>query len=141
MAPTRRPMSRRGAAAVEFVITVPLLILLLFGGLELSLLLERTGAVEAAALVGAQAGAAVREAPPATGTLIEAEAVARAEEALVAHGILCDSGCSVTASWESVDGWWMVRVTIQAPYSQLSSYGWIPGQVEREAWAWAISQD
>ncbi|MBX5467703.1 MAG: DUF192 domain-containing protein [Firmicutes bacterium] len=54
-APFRRPSPRAGQALVEFALILPVLLALVLGGISLLLLTEAAGAVQAAAIAGANA--------------------------------------------------------------------------------------
>lgn len=84
-ASTSRVVNERGAAAVEFAIVAPLLVLLLFGIISFGVMLSMRQSVSQAAAEGARAAAV---------TLIDADRTAEAtdaiDDALSANGVTCD---------------------------------------------------
>lgn len=97
----RRPRrGERGAAAVEFALVAPLLLLLVFGIIDYGYMLSFRQALSQGAAEGARA-AAVKPAGTATGTL---EDVMRAavNDALDSYGVQC----SGAALQHKVDGAW-----------------------------------
>ncbi len=138
--PSARP--RRGAAAVEFLVTVPLFVAVMLGALELCMVVERSDRIRRAADVGAQVGGATVETAPVTGSIIEAEAEDAAEAALTALGIDCTGGCTVDATWsaDGGTGLYTVEVVITAPYTAVSTLDWIPGTLTRSATVLSASQ-
>lgn len=87
---TRR--DERGAAAVEFALVLPLLLLLLFGVIAYGYMLSFRGSMSQAAAEGARAAAVSVDASKR-----ESNARAAVEEALQAYGVSCsDPGMACT---------------------------------------------
>ena len=120
----RRPRSRRGLAAIEFALTMPVLLAVILGIVELSLLIGRSYVVSRAARDGCRVGAGVLEGVDPTGEEIEQAATVAAETALAAAGINCDSTpCSISARWFQDDsGWYMVEVDVSVAYEPFSTF-------------------
>lgn len=115
----RRP--RRGAAAVEFVLTAPILVLLLFGTIEFgnffSTLVTLNGLAQDAARYGARATTQVEatiQAELAMSQLIEDMAVP------------CGGGCIIDADMETRGGINYVVLRVEIPYDSLT--GAAPGR-------------
>jgi|JI10StandDraft_1071094.scaffolds.fasta_scaffold360308_1 hypothetical protein len=113
---TRRP--RRGAGAVEFALTLPFLMFLTMGIIELSMLMHRNYIVSRAARDAARIASGVMEGANPNGNLIEAAAEEQAGFVLQAAGIDCDDlDCEIIAEWIELDDWMMVQVTVGVPYT------------------------
>ncbi len=110
----RRLRGRRGAAAVEIAVLLPLLLIVLVGLIEVSLAIHESHAMTRAAREGCRIGASILEGPEPTGDAIRAAAEAGAITTLETAGFACDAStrCVVTARWESVQGWQAVRVEV-----------------------------
>ena len=120
---TTRPLhavcapSRRGNAAVEFALTLVVLLAVLLGIVELSLLMSRTYKVSRAARDACRIGSGVIEGVNPTGDQIEQAAEEHAAFVLDAAGIDCGGACSITGDWyENPDGWMVLRVRVDVPY-------------------------
>ena len=85
MKPARRIKDRRGATAIEFAFILPLLIILLFGTIELGLYLYNKQVITNACREGARAGIIVRV-PRLTNDEIKAEVKEYCEDHLVTFG-------------------------------------------------------
>ena len=109
-------MRRRGAAAVEFALCLPPMVLIVGGIIDLSTFLTTQQIVSRAARDGARVGSAVIEGASPTGAQIEAQASAQAGLLLGEAGLPCGSGCTVAADWVDIDGVMFVRVGIEYPY-------------------------
>jgi Flp pilus assembly protein TadG len=109
-------MRRRGAAAVEFALCLPPIVLIVGAIIDLSSFLTLQQVVSRAARDGARVGSTVIEGATATGVEIEADAMAQADLLLTEAGLPCDADCSITAEWVDVDGVMYVRVAISYPY-------------------------
>lgn len=127
---TPRP-GRRGSAALEFALTLPILVGLTWGAVELSHAIEEGQAMADAARVGALAGARAQESLPATGSVITATAEAAATAALLDMGLSCGAGCTVDATFGTLSGWEAVTVTITRTYADLTGASWVPGTLSR----------
>ena len=107
---------KRGAAAVEFALTLPFLLMVVMGIIELSLLMHRAHMVTRVARDACRIGSGVIEGVDPTGDDIEAAAIDHAEFALETLGVDCGSGCEVDAEWYEDDGWMLLRVHVDVPY-------------------------
>ncbi len=114
---------RRGAAAVEFALCLPVLVLVVAGVADLSALVSLLQLLSRAARDGARIGSTVIEGDAATGDAIEAAAVEQAELLLSEAGRPCADGCAVTAEWVDIDGVMYVRVRVDYPYAPLVGLG------------------
>jgi Flp pilus assembly protein TadG len=85
--------------AIEFAFTLPFLLFVALGVVELSLLMHRTHVVTRAARDACRTGALVIEGPEPTGAQIEAAAAEHALFALQAAHVPCEEGCSVHTEW------------------------------------------
>ena len=109
-----RRASRRGAAALELALTLPIVLFLLSGIVDVGRYLHVAQGVRAAAREGARAGAAVLD-PTGSGE-VEAVATLRARSALAAVEPACASGCDVVVAWDTRDGLPMLTVAAEAPW-------------------------
>ncbi len=109
---------RGGVAAIEFALTLPVMLLVLMGIVELSLLQSRMYTISRAARDACRIGSGVIEGVDPTGDDIEAAAVDHAQFVLDTAGIDCGGGCTLTADWfEDADtGWMFLRVFVGVPY-------------------------
>lgn len=114
---------RRGVAATEFALTLPVLLAVLLGVVELSRMMNQMHLVTRAARDGARLGAGTIEGQDPTGDIIEAATEAHALEVLEAGGINCAGACEAEAEWFVGDnGWWMLSVEVSVPYDPFTSY-------------------
>lgn len=119
-----RRSSRRGVGALEFAFTLPILLLVMLGIVEMSLLMHRMHVVTRAARDGCRTGAGVFEGPNPTGDLISAAAVEQSLLSLQAAGVDCNAvTCDVDTLWFERDGWWLLRVDVGVSYAPLT--GWL----------------
>lgn len=110
--------NRRGVAAIEFALTLPFMLLVTLGIVELSILQTRMYLISRAARDACRIGSGVIEGVDADGSQITAEATAHARDVLTNGGISCGSaGCDIDATWYEADGWMMLRVEVGVPYS------------------------
>lgn len=89
----------RGAAAVEFALVVPLLLVLVFGIISYGYMLSFRQAISQGAAEGARSGAVWASAYDASQDVERrAAATASVDEALQSYGVSCSSGatCAVT---------------------------------------------
>ncbi len=107
---------RRGAAAVEFALTLPFLLLVVMGIIELSLLMHRAHQITRVARDACRIGSGVLEGVAPTGDEIEAAAIDHAEFALETLGVDCGAGCTIDATWYEDEGWMLLRVEVDVPY-------------------------
>lgn len=121
MKPIRTPRTastRRGVAAIEFALTLPFMLLVALGIIELSLLQSRMYLLSRAARDGCRIGSGVIEGPGADGSEIKAAALAHAQQVLDNAGVACGSdGCELSADWYEDEGWMMLRVQVGVPYT------------------------
>ena len=89
-----RRRGRRGAAAVEFALVVPLLLLIVLGIVDFGFMLSDRQAVSQAAAEGARAAAVSQGDPVADGKA----AMQAALKTQFGNGFSCGSGCTVTLS-------------------------------------------
>lgn len=112
---------RRGAAATEFALWLPFVLLLLGGIVDLGRMASLAHAVERAARDGARTGAATTKAlassDPPEGLDIETAAIAQARQILLDSGLACADGCDVQAAWiTGGEGWRLIRVEVTVPF-------------------------
>lgn len=104
----RRPSRERGAAAVEFALVVPLLLLLVFGIIQYGYMLSFRQSISQAAAEGARAAAV------SPGGLSDAEVRARAlaavNDGLGSYGVTCTALGTLTRESETAG-----TCTISAP--------------------------
>lgn len=99
---THGPHSERGAIAAEFALILPILLMLVFGMVQLGLTYQRQEAVHAAAREGAR----VASLPTTT----DADMRTRCEAALVGSGFTAVPTCSATSDCSTSSG--DVKVTV-----------------------------
>ncbi len=122
---TRTRSDRRGASAVEFALSLPILITVLMGVIALSSYISQLHAVTRAARDGARVGSVTLEGIDATGDDIEHAAELQARAVLDSTGYICggdpddtsddNSDCVVTASWYYDDPFYYVTVWVSYP--------------------------
>ena len=127
---------RRGAAAVEFSLSLGLMVTVIFGFFELTHLQELGVAASAIVQDAANSAADVHTGDqPPTGI----EAIAAGEAALDAYLstslIPCDAGCVRDVKLTTVGGWTAVEVTLALPYAAITHVGFAPGALTRKATA------
>lgn len=109
--------ARRGVAAIEFALTLPFMLAITLGIVELSILQTRMYLISRAARDACRIGSGVIEGYGANGDQIEAAAIAHARDVLANGGVGCgSSGCDITAEWFEDSGWKMLRVNVGVPY-------------------------
>jgi len=115
---------RRGSAVVEFAVTLPLMVLIVLGAVETSLLLHETYVVKRAARDGCRMGALVQEGPNPDGTFLEQAARNQVLDSLDAAGIDCTTvSCNVDTRWFiDTDDWYRLMVTVTVPSTGASAY-------------------
>jgi hypothetical protein len=118
---TARP-HRRGSAALEFALTLPLLMVVAFSIAELGLLMHRNQQIARAARDACRIGAGVIEGVDPTGDEIIAASEQAARFSLTTFGIPCDDPlrCRVTARWFEQDDWMMLGVRVSVAYEPLT---------------------
>jgi len=92
-------MVRRGAAAVEFGLILPVLLVIIFGIFDFAWVFHQHGIVTRALRDGCRAGAVV----PITGNPVTT-ATAAIEAELASAGFACGGTCSPTVTVEAVTG-------------------------------------
>ena len=124
-------MSRRlrGAAAVEFALWLPVLIVLFAGVVDLSRYMSSQQAITRAARDGARYGITVVKSPSgttqATPAEIEAEAETQTLYVLTESGITCSTGCVIDGRvYVTASGLRMLEVSVSRPFTPLM--GMIP---------------
>ena len=133
-APLRRSRARRGAGALEFALTLPVLLIVSFGLAELGMLIHQLQIVSRVTRDGARIGAGVIEGVDATGDLITASAERATTRGLANAGIDCDVlDCEIEAEWFEQNGWMMLEVSTSIPYQTLTmTMPFIPSRVEQD---------
>lgn len=114
-----RPRGADGAAAVEFALVAPLLILLVFGILSYGYLLSFRQAMSQGAAEGARAGAvwASAYAPTQDADRLQA-AHEGVDEALSSYGVGCGSGATCRIRMEQCGSGTCLVVTVTYPYAE-----------------------
>jgi Flp pilus assembly protein TadG len=115
---------RRGSAAVEFALVLPVLLLLFGAIVDFSLYVSTCHVVSRAARDGARVGAATPD-PSGAGTELRAAAIAQAQSTMTEMGHPCSGGCTVNAEWTNTDGYWWLSVEIE--YDWTPPVGVVPG--------------
>lgn len=120
---TRR---RHGVAAIEFALTLPILLLIVVGLVEGSLAIHRAHLVARIARDSCRVGSMVMEGQDPTGVDIEAAAIAHANFALQAASLWCgeNGGCDVQAEWAPNGEWHVLYVSVRVPYQGI--FGSLP---------------
>ena len=101
---TGRSLSERGAVAAEFALILPILLMLIFGMVQLGLTYQRQEAVHAAAREGARVASL-----PTTTT---AQACARSTAALAGTGFDVTPTCTASSNCSTSTGDVIVTVTV-----------------------------
>jgi hypothetical protein len=122
--------SRRGVAAVEFALTLPVFLLVLTGVIELSNFISNFHHVQRAARDGARVGSITLEGPNPNGDLIRAAAAEQALFVLEASGKPCEDGCTISTDWYQDGDYMMVEVIVEYPYTPLT---WLYGQLAEQS--------
>lgn len=130
----RHPRRRRGAGALEFALTLPVLLIVSFGLAELGMLIHQLQIVSRVTRDGARIGAGVIEGVDATGDLITASAEQATLRGLANAGVDCDVlNCTIEAEWFEQNGWMMLEVSTSIPYQTLTlTMPFIPDRVEQD---------
>jgi Flp pilus assembly protein TadG len=112
--PSRR--DRRGSAAVEFALMLPVVMLISSAVLDYSWYLHRSADVLTAVRDGVRFGATVTQTADPT-----SEAIDRTTTSLGDMGITCGSGtdCDVSAELDAVSGMVVLRVTSRVDYTPI----------------------
>jgi hypothetical protein len=111
--------ARRGAAAVEFALCLPVILLVIAAIVDLTAYLELLQLTSRAARDGARIGSTFIEGDSPTGDGIEGAAREQAELLLEEAGRACATGCEVSAAWVRIDDAMFVRVTVAYPYEPI----------------------
>lgn len=112
-------LARRGSAALEFALCLPVAVLIVAGIADLSTFVSVVQLASRAARDGARIGSTVIEGDDPTGDQIEADAVEHVELLLAEAGRPCGTGCAVSANWIDIDGQMFVRVLVEYPYEPM----------------------
>ncbi|MDP2310075.1 MAG: pilus assembly protein [Pseudomonadota bacterium] len=110
---------RRGSAALEFALCLPIFVLIVAAIADLSTFVAVVQLASRAARDGARVGSTVIEGATPNGDLIEAEAIEHVELLLAEAGRPCGAGCTVQAEWLDIEGRMFVRVRVEYPYEPL----------------------
>lgn len=118
MPPSSRPRRETGAAAVEFALVAPILILLVFGIVSYGYMLSFRQAMSQGAAEGARAGAVWSTAyAPSQDAQRIAAARAGVDEALSSYGVSCSSGATCQLVMQPCGTNTCLVVTVTYPYS------------------------
>lgn len=131
--------SRRGAAATEFGLWLPILAVLISGVLDISWMMSRYHNVVRAARDGARVGASIIE-PDDTvpGAIITVAAEEHAKAILDGVGMTCGAGCTVEATLVNLPGS-AIEVVVVYPFEPL--LGIFPINVDmRSSFAMRVQQ-
>ena len=109
---------RRGASALEFALTAPVLLLAGAAVLDLAWFIDQQAVI--AEIAGDATRAAVRGASDPD--LAAAAAEANGTAWLVAMGLPCADGCAVDATAVTVAGWPAVRLDVAVPVTPLTGF-------------------
>lgn len=106
---------RRGGAAVEFALTLPVIVAILAAIVDLAEYISLAHRVERACRDGARVGSYTLDGSAPIGDDLEAAAIAQAHVALQATGL--DDGASVSAEYYlDADGFHYLRVVVEHPF-------------------------
>ncbi|MBW1878184.1 MAG: pilus assembly protein [Deltaproteobacteria bacterium] len=120
---SQRPGPRgRGAALLEFTLSLPILLFLLGGIFDLGFYLQAYADVQSAVRDACRSASTVTDADiPADGLEIEEAARGQTLAFLEASGLHCGDGCTVLADWfydEPLD-YWMLSVNVHYPHTPI----------------------
>lgn len=113
------PRRRRGAASVEFALTLPILISLGLGTVEFGWYFTQH------AWIHHVARDAARVAVNSSQGAVQARAQAYAQELLVnEYGVDCAGGCVITATVNDtlVAGFYTLQLTVEVPYDSMTDF-------------------
>lgn len=121
--------ARRGTAAVEFALTVPVLMFIIFGVLDYSWYIKQATDVVRATREGLRIGVTVSQADGP-----DAAAASQVEIVLAGYGLDCDNSldCDIQATPTSVDGLDSVTLAVTVPYEPLIGLVPTPAQMQAE---------
>lgn len=112
---------RRGVAAMEFALTLPVFLFVVLAVADLSYFISALYDVQRAARDGCRLGSVTLEgAGTPTGDVIRAAAETHAKVVLAASSKPCSTGCSVTSSWFLLEGRRYLRVSVSYPHTPLT---------------------
>lgn len=113
----RRSNRRRGSAVVEFVVTVPIILIVLFGTIEYGNYFNELAMVTNAVRDGARFGS-----NQGTGTEARTRGAAATRILLEDSGFQCDLAdpCTVNSTIINRNGVAMVEITVVIPYNQIT---------------------
>jgi len=131
--------TRRGSTAIEFALTLPILVVILAGVLEYGWYLFQLSNVVHALRDGARIGVTV---PRADSISPEARAAQHARDVLNGLGVPCSEsgGCLVQALIEPVDDVEVMELTIEVEYEPMIGLLPHPGQL-RGAFTMMMQED
>ena len=111
---------RRGAALVEFMLSLPILLFVLGGIFDLGMYLQTYADVHSAVRDACRSASTITDPDvPADGLEIEYAARTQTLEFLEASWLHCGEGCTVVADWFYDDTleYYMLSVDVQYPYT------------------------
>ncbi|MCB9758330.1 MAG: pilus assembly protein [Alphaproteobacteria bacterium] len=127
----RRRFNRRGASAIEFGLTLPVLLIICSAVIEYGMVFFQQSALIGAARDGTRYGATVD-----TDDDPEGEAEDRAREVLTGYGLDCSNAltCDVTAEldFDGTNNFWFLRVSIERVYEPVLDLLPTPNYVRAE---------
>lgn len=125
---------RRGGPALEFALTLPILLLVLSATVDFGLRLQRTTAVRRVAADAARVGASISESQQSQGIAPILVANQHAQQSLAAAGIPCASGsCQIQSTLGEFGGVVVLTVRLQVAHNAFMplrppSSGWAKAQ-------------
>jgi hypothetical protein len=124
---------RRGSGALEFALTLPFLLAVLLGIVELSMLMHRHYVISRSARDACRVASGVVEGMEPTGALIEAAALDHARFALQSADLDCDLlRCELLADWHDEDGRMLLTVEVSVPYTPVTRlFPLVPDETRR----------
>jgi len=114
--------SQKGAALLEFALTLPVLLLLLGMIVDISLYIARSLDIMRAAHEGARIGSITLEGSAPTGTVIRNAANTQALTILTQSGLSCGTGCIISSRWYLLNNLHYLEVNVQYPYTPLIGF-------------------
>lgn len=117
--PSSRSRQERGAAAVEFALVAPILILLVFGIISYGYMLSFRQAMSQGAAEGARAGAVWASAyAPSQDAQRIAAARTGVDQALASYGVSCSDGATCEVLMQPCGSGTCLEVTVTYPYEE-----------------------
>ncbi len=119
---------RRGSSAIEFGLSLPFMMLVFAGIVDLYFYMSRLAVVSGAARDACRAGAGINDPKnPADGVPLEEAAEALGELVLQEAGLGCPSGCSVQATWNDNPFPELDTLVCEVRYPYQPLVGLVPG--------------